>query len=197
MPSVEGEGSKVIVFLWTAVNYLLPSTEHPEMMEHFSCARKTPVSWVWRIKAKNLLQERESSACTYCSLHELPVTLLWILGVISISLVSCAAGYKLSFLGWRRRGWSAGSQHIIFCWKQKHSSVQLTGTSLCLCVHILEGSVETSGQQWQCSLEKGWIKLGSFLFQNLFSEIKLHALLLKWTEGNKPCFFGWPKSVFS
>lgn len=82
---------------------------------------------------------------------------------------------------------------------ESRSTVQLINRDCPLsgCVHISEGSVEISGQQWQCSLEKERIKLWSFLFQNLFSEIRLHALLLKWTKGNKPCFFGWPKSVFS
>lgn len=140
MPSFGGgRAVKQLCFFGISVNYLLPSTEPPETMEHFSCGRKMPISGVCRIKSKNLLRDSESSACMYCSLHELPVTLLWIPGIISISLVSWAAGYISS------RFWDGKEGVDLLAVRtsslaESRSTAQLnvTGTVLWVCAHFGE-----------------------------------------------------------
>lgn len=93
------------------------------MMEHFCYGRKKPVV-VFREKKKVRACYRRVNPlpATCCSRYELPVTLLYFLGIISISLISCAVGYVFSPSRGGKEGvglWLSGLQclipNIIFC----------------------------------------------------------------------------------
>lgn len=66
------------------------------MMEQFCCGRKKPVVVFGKKKVRACYRRVNPLPGTCCSPYELPVTLLYFLGIISISLTSCAVRYILS-----------------------------------------------------------------------------------------------------
>lgn len=69
--------------------------EHPEVMEHLLQYEKIVVV-VGRKKVSSRYRRVNPVPDTCCSTYEFPVTLLYFLGIISISLISCAVRYVLS-----------------------------------------------------------------------------------------------------
>lgn len=138
---------------------------------------------------------------TCCSPYELPVTLLYFLGIISISLISCAVRYVFSPSRGGKEGvgvWLSGLQcltpNIIFCWNEEHSSARCNGfgTVLCLGVCTYRGGAEweISGQRVTAFPGRGVDRNREFSYSELDSS-EINFILCFWNWLEQTNFVSW------